>query len=331
MSPRSNDLPTRLPRSAILLLAMSLLAGTAGAAAPPAADRTEPMPDPLKGLGEPNRLGAQLPLDLPFVDSQRGPLTLGAMFDGALPVILTMNYSNCPRLCSLQLNGLFAGLEKLEYAMGDKYRMITVSLDPQESPQRAEATRTKYLTAYDRPGAGEGYRGLVGQEAHIRALADAAGFAYAEVPNTNPKQYAHAAVTIICTPDGKVSRYLTGIEYNPTTLRLALLEAAEGKIGSATDQILLFCFAYDAQAGSYSLQAIRIMQAGGILTVMILGAVLSVLWMREKQRTRHSRATALHDSRAFEAGQLRNASEIDSQSAPTIPDSPDPSSPSARS
>jgi protein SCO1/2 len=262
------------------------LPGVARAQGSEPGDRTDPLPEPLKGVGQAERLNAPLPLDLPWVDSDGRAVTLREFFDGKRPVILTLNYSNCPQLCSLQLNGLFEGLQKLDYDLGDKYRMITVSLDPEEPPARAEATRQKYLAVYARASVDEGWHCLVGREANVRKLADTVGFAYALVPGTKPKQYAHAAVTILCTPDGRVSRYLYGLEYDPKTLRLALLEAGEGKIGTTTDRILLYCFAYDPQAGSYSLQAVRVMQAGGILTLAVLGGVLSMFWVREFLRHR---------------------------------------------
>ncbi len=266
-----------------VVLAMAL-AGVAQAQGFAPGDRTDPLPKPLQGIDPAERLDAPLPLDLPFVDSDGRAVTLGESFDGKRPVILTMNYSNCPQLCSLQLNGLFEGLQKLDYDLGDKYRMVTVSLDPEEPPARAEATRQKYLAVYGRANVAEGWHCLVGQEENIRKLADAVGFAYAEVPGTKPKQYAHVPVTILCTPDGRVSRYLYGLQYDPKTLRLALLEAGQGKIGTTTDRILLYCFAYDPQAGSYSLQAVRIVQGFGILTLMVLGGVLSMFWVRELRR-----------------------------------------------
>lgn len=281
--------------SVFLALAMAL-PGVARAQGFGPGDRTDPLPTPLQGIEPAEKLDAPLPLDLPFVDSDGRAVTLGESFDGKRPVILTMNYSNCPQLCSLQLNGLFEGLQKLDYDLGDKYRMITVSLDPEEPPARAEATRQKYLAVYGRASVDEGWHCLVGREGNVRRLADTVGFAYALVPGTKPKQYAHAAVTILCTPDGRVSRYLYGLEYDPKTLRLALLEAGEGKIGTTTDRILLYCFAYDPQAGSYSLQAVRVMQAGGILTFVVLGSVLSMFWIREFFRHKSAASPRLPES-----------------------------------
>jgi protein SCO1/2 len=252
-------------------------------------DYTGPLPDVLQGLSPTEHFGVQVPLDLALVESDGRPVTLAECFDGKLPVILTLNYSNCPMLCSLQLNGLFEGLTKLDYDLGTKYRMITVSIDPEEPPARAEATKQKYLAAYGRPGGERGWHCLVGREAEIRRLADTVGFAYVAVPDTRPKQYAHAAVTVFLTPEGKVSRYLNGIEFMPKDLRLALLEAGEGKIGTPVEQVLLFCYAYDPRSGSYVLSAVRIMQASAVGILLVLGGVLAVFWRREWKRS-HGRA-----------------------------------------
>ena len=259
--------------------------GLAGAQSNPA----DPLPDVLQGALPTEHFGVQVPLDLPLVESDGRPVTLAECFDGKRPVILTLNYSNCPRLCSLQLNGLFEGLAKLDYDLGAKYRMITVSIDPEEPPARAEATKQKYLAAYGRPGGEQAWHCLVGREADVRKLADTVGFAYVAVPNTKPKQYAHAAVTVFLTPDGRVSRYFNGLEFNPKDLRLALLEAGEGKIGTPVEQVLLFCYAYDPQSGSYVLSAVRIMQASAIGTMLVLGGVLAAFWRREWKRS-HRRA-----------------------------------------
>ncbi|MHC4181143.1 MAG: SCO family protein, partial [Planctomycetota bacterium] len=209
-------------------------------------------------------------------------VTLGQYFDGERPVVLTMNYSNCPMLCSLQLNGLFDALKKMPWDIGGEFDMITVSIDPLERPERARMTKQKYLKIYRRAGAAEGYHFLTGREENIQKLAKVVGYRYKYSPAT--RQYAHAAVTMILTPDGRVSRYLYGVQYDPQTLRLSLFEAAEGKVGSTTDQILLFCFDYDPEQGRYGLAALRLMQIGGGLTVVLLGSAIWLFRRREKAK-----------------------------------------------
>ncbi len=253
-----------------------------------AIDRIEPPPKELENVGVAEHLDAQVPLELPFVDSDGTPVTLAKFFDGTRPVILTMNYSNCPRLCSLQLSGVFSALQRMEWNLGQKFQMITVSIDPQESPARAQATKDKYLAVYNRPNVEDGLHFLVGKEEDIKKLAAAVGFAYVYVAET--KQFAHTAVTMILTPGGRVSRYLYGIEYDPQTVRFSLLEAAEGKIGSTVDRVLLNCFYYDAEAGRYGPAAVKIMRLGGIVTLVILGSVLLVFWGRELRKPKRAAA-----------------------------------------
>ena len=264
--------PTRV---AILLSAAILIVPSAVMA-----ERKEALPAELREVGVTEHLEARVPLDLQFVDSRGKEVTLGELFDQQRPIVLTMNYSNCPMLCSLQLNGLFDALELMKWDIGDQFDMITVSIDPLETTQRAEMTKMKYLKRYRRAGAAEGYHCLTGRDEDIKRLAEVVGFRYKYEPST--RQYLHAAVTMILTPDGRVSRYLYGVQYDPQTLRFSLLEAAEGKIGTTVDQILLFCFHYDADKGRYGPAAFRLMQFGGGLTVLILGGVILVLRRREK-------------------------------------------------
>jgi len=229
-----------------------------------------------------------VPLDLECVDSDGKPGVLKQFFVGRRPVVLTLNYSNCPMLCSLQLNGLFDALKRMPWEIGGKFEMITVSFDPLETPQRARKTKQKYLNVYRRPGAAAGWHFLTGQEENIKRLADAVGFRYRY--SEAQRQYIHAAVTFILTPDGRVSRYLYGVEYDPQTIRLSLLEATDGKIGSTVDQILLFCYHYDAESGRYGPAAFRLMQLGGGLTVLVVGGGIWILWRRDKAKSRSADA-----------------------------------------
>jgi protein SCO1/2 len=284
-----------------------------------AIDRIEPKPKDLENVGVTEHLDDQVPLDLPFVDSGGSPATLATFFDGTRPVILTMNYSNCARLCSLQLNGVFHALQRMDWDLGQKVRMITVSIDPQESPERAQATKEKYLAVYNRPKAEEGWHCLVGKDEDIRKLAAAVGFGYVYVAET--KQFAHTAVTMILTPDGRVSRYLYGIEYDPQTLRFALLEASKGKIGSTVDRILLNCYYYDAEAGRYGPAAVKIVRLGGIVTLVALGSVLLVFWRRELRKSKP--AGALGEGQALGAG-LPTPSKPPTAGLPASPNGFDP-------
>jgi protein SCO1 len=252
------------------------------------AQRAEPLPKELEGVGVTEHLGDEIPLDLPFVDSDGKPVVLKQFFDGTRPIVLTLNYSNCPMLCSLQLNGLFEGLKRMPWAIGDQFDMVTVSFDPLETTERARMTKQKYMEVYRRAGVAKGWHFLTGKEADIKKLADAVGFRYRY--SEERRQYMHVAVTFILTPDGRVSRYLYGVEYDPQTLRLSLVEAADGKIGSTMDQVLLFCFHYDAESGRYGPAALRLMQVGAGLTVVVVGSTIWLLRRREKAKNRKTNA-----------------------------------------
>lgn len=242
----------------------------------------EAVPEATLEVGVSEKLGDRIPLDLEFEDCEGGKVVLRDLFDGKRPVILTMNYSNCPMLCSLQLTGLFDGLKEVELDMGPDFQMITVSIDPLETKARAEQTKKKYLRQYKRDNAGPAYHCLVGSEENIKALADSVGFRYKY--DTKSKQYVHAAATMFLTPDGRVSRYLYDVKYDPQTVRLALVESSEGKIGTTVDQVLLYCFQYDATKGKYAPTAFVLMQIGAGLVVLLFGAALVAFWVRETAR-----------------------------------------------
>lgn len=266
----------------VLVAGILLFAGTRTILA----ERRESLPEELRGVGVTEHLGEQIPLNLQFVDSGGKRVMLKQFFDGRRPVVLTLNYSNCPMLCSLQLNGLFDAMKRMPWTIGDQFNMITLSFDPLETSDRATMTKQKYLEIYGRSGAAEGWHFLTGREENIKKLANAVGFRYQY--SEAKRQYFHVAVTFIITPDGRISRYLYGVEYNPQTLRLSLVEAAGGKVGSTTDQILLFCYHYDAESGRYGPAAFRLMQLGGGITVVI---VVSTIWLlRRREKTKGQKA-----------------------------------------
>ena len=247
------------------------------------AERTEERPRELMNVGIRPQFDAQIPLDLPFTDSTGKPIKLAEIFDGTKPVVLTMNYSNCPMLCSLQLNGLITAMEKMKWTAGEEFRVVTVSIDPLETPERAQLTKQKYLQAYGRATDVTAWRFLVSaKEQNIRTLANVVGFDYSYSPER--REYLHAAALILCTPDGHVARYLGGVEYNAETLRLSLYEAGQGKVGSVWDEVLMFCYQYDGRSGSYSMAAMRLMQAGGVTMIGVLGTVMFFFWRRELRR-----------------------------------------------
>ncbi|WP_232097194.1 SCO family protein [Gimesia maris] len=249
---------------------------------PVQAERMEPAPKDIEKLDVLEHLDSKLPLDLVFLDSKGKQVTLGDYFKKDRPVILSLNYSNCPMLCSLQLTALVRGLKELEWSADQQYDFVSVSIDPKETYQRANLTKQKYFKEYDRAGTAGGWHFLCGQQASITKLAEAMGVQYNYIEDR--KEYAHPAVLLICTPDGRISRYLYGIGFPKQTLKLALVEASEGKIGSTIDRFLLFCFHYDADKGRYAPTARNIMKIGGFATVFILTVVLIPYWRGRKGR-----------------------------------------------
>lgn len=235
-------------------------------------------PKELQDVGIVDKRGDQVPLDLSFVDSDGRKVTLSQLFDGSRPVLLTLNYSNCPMLCSLQLNGFFDALRDMPWNIGDNFQMITVSIDPNELPQRSELTKQKYLKQYGRAGVSSGWRCLTGTEENIRKLANSVGFHYRFVPERN--EYSHAAAVMVLTPGGQVSRYMYGVVYDPQTIRLSLVEAGKGKVGSPLDQVLLYCFHYDETKGRYGPAANTIMRFGGVMTLVGIGCLVLVFRRR---------------------------------------------------
>jgi protein SCO1/2 len=266
----------------------------------PPAERMEAPPDDLLEVGVTEHLGEQIPLKLDFENTQNKKVKLQELFDGERPVILTLNYSNCPMLCSLQLTGLFAGLKEMDWAAGDKYRVVSVSIDPAEPTARAALTKRKYLKQYGRAGGQKGVRFLVGDQKNIRALADSVGFRYKYLPEKD--EYVHAAATIILTPDGKISRYLYDVEFGPQTLKLSLLEASKGKIGSTMDQVLLFCYQYDAVTGKYAPAATQIMKIAGAFAVLVIGGALLGYWIRESRRSAAKGSVSETEGQPTQAG-----------------------------
>lgn len=191
-------------------------------------------------------------------------------------------YYDCPMLCGLTLNGITTTLRALDFDSAKDFDLIVFSIDPGETPELARGRRDLHLARYGRPGAEAGWHFLTGDEASIRRLTEAIGFSYSYRPETD--EYAHAAGIVVVTPDGRVARYFYGIEYAARDLRLGLVEAANGEIGSLVDQVLLYCFRYDPTTGKYSAVVMNIVRAGGLATVAVVGLTLVAFWRRERRQ-----------------------------------------------
>jgi protein SCO1/2 len=266
----------------IRLLAGALL-GFLGGGGAAMAQRAETAPDAVEGVTVVEHLEEIVPLDLEFTDDLGKTVRFGDYFQGDKPVLLTLNYYGCPMLCGLQLNGILDGFKRMEWVPGNQFEVVTLSFDPGETYKLARLKKQSYITEYGKSEAAKGWHFLTGREENIRKLTEAVGFDYRWDEESH--QYVHAAVAVILTPQGKISRYLYGLVHDPQTLRLSLAEASEGKVGSTLDQFLLFCFHYNATEGKYALAAVKLMKVGGILTVLILGTVLFSFWRYERNRS----------------------------------------------
>ena len=235
-------------------------------------------PELLRDVGIDQKLNDEIPLDLTFRDEHGQTVELAQYF-GSKPVILTLAYYNCPMLCTQVLNGLERSLKLIPMDIGKDFNVVTVSIDPTERPVLAEAKQAMYTGMYGRPGAAAGWHFLTGDEPQIKALAQAVGFRYAY--DAESKQFAHASVVMVLTPEGRLSRYFYGIQYPERDLRLGLVEASQGKISSPVDAILLFCYHYDPHTGRYGLLISRVIQLAGGLTVLIGGIFLFFLFRGE--------------------------------------------------
>lgn len=223
------------------------------------------VPAQLKEVGIDQKLGSRLPLDAEFLNDSGTRVKLGQIL-GKRPAILALVYYECPMLCSMILNGTLRSLRALKLTAGTDFDVIAVSFDPSETPQLAAKKKFEYTERYHRPGAEAGWHFLTGDAANIKLVTESAGFRYRRDDSNG--QWAHASAIMVVTPDGRLARYFYGVEYSARDLRLALVEAAEGKLGSVVDQILLYCFHYDVTSGKYSLAVLNIMRAAGVLTVL---------------------------------------------------------------
>ncbi|MGE5571242.1 MAG: SCO family protein [Rhodospirillales bacterium] len=237
------------------------------------------VPLQLQGVGIDEKLGQQIDFSLTFTAENGYPVALGEFFNKGKPVILNLVYYSCPMLCTLVLNGQTTALENIPGTVGKDFEVVTISIDPTETFALAQQKREAYLQQYGR--ASSGWHFLVDRDGNVKKLADQVGFHYRY--DEQQQQYAHAAAIMVLTPEGKVSRYLYGIKFNPRDLRLALAEAAQSKFSLSVDRVLLYCFHYDPEARGYVLFAKNLMRAGGAATVIAIAAMVLVLRRREKK------------------------------------------------
>jgi protein SCO1/2 len=266
--------------SLLLIAHCSLLNASAQYGRPPESSMPRGgTPEVLKQVNIEQRLNEQIPLDLTFRDEAGQEVRLGEYFKSGRPVVVSLVYYECPMLCNQILNGLVGTLEAVSFTPGKEFEVITVSFDPRETPELAAKKKETYLKRYRREGAEDGWHFLTGDKASIDRLAQSVGFGY--VWDERSQQFAHASAIMVATPEGRLSHYFYGIEYSPKELRLSLVEASAGRIGSPVDKLILYCYHYDPTTGKYGPAIMNILRAAGVLTVF--GVLALILTLRRRQ------------------------------------------------
>lgn len=232
----------------------------------------------LREVSISQNLNSQIPPDLIFRDETGKSVHLGDYF-GKKPIVLSLVYFDCPALCTEVLNGELHTMQSISLNLGKDFEAITVSFEPKDSPALAKAKRDVYAGQYGRPGAADHWHFLTGEPTSIDALTKAVGFHYAY--DSGSRQYAHAAAIMVLTGDGRIDRYFYGVQYPARDMRLGLVEASEGKIGTVTDHALLFCYQYDPATGKYGLIVMNVVRAAGGLTVLALGIFMLIMFRRD--------------------------------------------------
>jgi protein SCO1/2 len=290
-------LPQRSSAAAFFLWAIitTRIASAQITGAPAAGYRRDPglpasaVPAALREIGFDQNLDQRLPLDLGFVDEAGRRVRLNDYF-GRKPVVLAFVYYDCPLLCTQVLNALGSAVDVLSLQPGADFDIVAVSFDPREKPPLAAARKAAFLERYKRPGAAAASHFLTGESGAIESATRAAGFRF--VWDERLKQFAHPTGIIVLTPDGRVARYLFGIDYGPRDLRLAIVEASAGKIGSPVDSFLLYCYHYDPMTGRYGLIIMRVLRVAAAATLLGLGLFVGLMLRHEQRVQRHTRNPA---------------------------------------
>ncbi len=245
-------------------------------------------PSVLNGVGIAQHLNYQLPLNLTFTDDEGKQVALSSYF-GKRPAILAVVYYRCPSLCSEELEGLTSALKMIRFRPGKDFSVIVASIDPTEDTALAASKKSYYLKVYGHPETAGGWHFLTGSQASIDALTEAVGFRYVKlkVPGSNLTQFAHASAIQIVTPEGRMAQYYMGVEYSPKDMMLGLDEASSNKIGSPVENILTYCYHYDPTTNTHDLIIARVVQLGGLLTLLLLGGFMLVMFRRDYRRDRH--------------------------------------------
>jgi len=237
------------------------------------------LPQLVQNVGIDQHLGDQISLDLPMRDENGNAVTLGQYF-GTRPVILVMAYYECPNLCTMVMNGVCSGLKPLEFKAGKDFEVVSVSINPKETPALALKKKNAYISGFHYESQANGYHFLTADEPAIERLTKEVGFRY-QYDSVN-HQFAHASGIMLATPDGKLSRYFFGVEFAPRDLKYGLIDASNQKIGSLADKLVLYCYHYDPTTSKYGLVISNLLKIGGALTLLAMGIMFYVFHRRSK-------------------------------------------------
>lgn len=288
MKPALSYIPPRAP-GACLLLAALVLAASLPASAMPGAGKTprsiieaqKDLPPQVQGVDVQEHLGEMVPKDTRFTDVEGREVKLGDVLSKTKPTLLTLVYYNCPMLCNLVLNAQVQAMRELGLELGRDYEAVTVSIDPEDTPVQSLERRRRHLQSMGKPESAP-WHFLTGADGEIRRLADALGFKYTYDAST--KQYAHPAVVHVLTPEGSISRYLYGTTFPPKDMKLAILEAGNGRVGTSFDQVIMSCFKYDTASRRYGFYIFGFIRLGGLLVFSALATMLIYFWRRELKK-----------------------------------------------
>ncbi len=239
-------------------------------------------PSEVEDVTVEQKLGESVPTDISLIDSLGRPVKTGYYLDGRRPLLVTLNYSDCPVLCNVQLNALVESINEVGLRLGPDFQILTVSINPKESTERIRETKDRYIAMLNRqPEAAQGWHFCTAREGSIRRLADSLGFRYTHDAKTG--EYYHPAMLAFVSPDGVISRYSLDVAFPPDQIKLSLLDASKGTIGSPVDQFIMWCFSYDADRGSYVVVAWRLMRLGSLATVAALLIGLVPYWLGRRK------------------------------------------------
>jgi protein SCO1 len=298
----TNPRPIQAPRLGALAVALAACAATAQPGGGPhrpigTQDGTPNVAPPeQEGVGVTEHLGDYLPLELPFIDSTGAPVTLAEAFADGRPVILALVYYDCPVVCAVVMGKLTEAFRGVDFAIGEDYNVVFASIDPTEQPPLAASVKERYLAMYGRPaeGARAGWWFLTSPGDSAALLADRVGWEYKPLADG---EFSHPVAIFVCTPEGRIARYIYGVGYEPKTMRMALLEASDGKISeSIGDFVRMFCFRFDPTTGKYSLVAYRVVQLGGLVSIAVVGGGIGLLLLTERLRRRRGGRPAEADA-----------------------------------